>query len=509
MHDTPSFGFLRRRFFPIHNHELKKFLPLSLIFFFISFNYALLRGWKDVLVIGQGGAEAIAGCKLWGVLPAFVLFNIVYSDISQRTGRIGRFNIVITYFLVYFSCFSLFFYPNKEMLELPVFASKLKSIVKLSAFDGLWSVIHYWPTTLFYIHSEAWGTFTLSILFYTFANEIVNTKQSGRFYPFLSIAANIGTILAGGLLAGKFLPKPTPQFSIGFVTINGILLMMIYTYFSRTVSNNPLAYEVEENKPKKKKAKLSAIESIKVLLNSKYLLLIGFIVFAYALCINLFEAIYKDYLRQMAHEYSRGDELLKQAFLQEYAGRQLYYIGFAAISFSLFLSTPAMKLGWRFVGSISPGMLLINCGLFLTALLYGHYFEPIANSLGISVALFALLVGLANVVFIKGSKYTFFDPFKENAYLPLTKEEKVLGKASVENLSRWGKALGSLFISLIINPFGGISMFRLTLGFIILCIVAVWLVVVQNLTNKFHALVKQKETEKAKATQSVALANNK
>lgn len=481
-----SFGFLRRNFFPIHNHELKKFLPLSLIFFFISSNYALLRGWKDVFVIAQGGSEAIAAVKLWGVLPLFVVFNVIYSYISQRTGRVGRFNIIITYFLIYFGVFALFIYPNRDALQLDAFADEAKRLIPLSSLDGLWTVIRYWPVTLFYIHSEAWGTFALSILFYTFANEIVSTKQSGRFYPFLSVAANIGTILSGLLLMGYFSPISVKA-SIIFVIFNGILLIVIYTLFSNVLTKNPEKYEIGDKPRKKKKAKLSALESLKVLLNSRYLLLIGFVVFSYAVCINLFEAIYKDYLKEIANTFSPNDT---QAYIKYYAGLQLALVGTAAITFSLFLATPAMKMGWRFMGSVSPGMLLLNCGLFLSLLLFGSYFGFIADWLGIPIALFTLLVGLTNVVFIKGSKYTFFDPFKENAYIPLDPEQKLLGKSSIENLSRWGKAAGSLLITLIIKPLGGVAKFRLPLGFIILCIVVIWLWVVQDLTSRFYALTK-------------------
>ncbi|MEM7362128.1 MAG: Npt1/Npt2 family nucleotide transporter [Bacteroidota bacterium] len=483
MKKSPSFGFIRRNFFPIHNHELNKFLPLSLIFFFISFNYAILRGWKDVFVIGMGGSEAVAACKLWGVLPTLLVFNIIYNYISQRTNRIVRFNMIIGYFFVYFTVFLFLIYPARHALELKGLEEVMKRWVPLRSFDGLWMILRYWPVTMFYIHAEGWGVFALSVLFYTFANEIVNIKQSGRFYPFLAVSANIATALAGVFMMGYLLgEKPSLQLSLSINLVFCLILMGFFSYFAKMIEEDPARYEVEEKAPKKK-AKLSVAASLKVLFKSTYLLRIGFIVIAYNVCINLFEAIYKDALR------SEGLDL------QYYAGLQLFLIGGAAIIFSLFFATPAMKIGWRFVGSITPVMLMLSCVLTLFVLYLGYLFEFITKPLAISTGYLGFFIALMGVVFIKGSKYTFFDPFKENAYIPLSREERSLGKASVETLSRWGKAGGSLLITGIIAPLGGVTKFRLPIGVIVLIVVATWLVTVQDLSSKFYELTSNKSND--------------
>ncbi len=48
---TSEFGKWRSFFWPVHGHELKKLLPMFLMFFFISFVYSLLRNTKDALLI--------------------------------------------------------------------------------------------------------------------------------------------------------------------------------------------------------------------------------------------------------------------------------------------------------------------------------------------------------------------------------------------------------------------------------------------------------------------------
>ena len=51
MSEKPEFGKIRSKIWPIHNFELKKILPMFLMFFFISFNYTILRDTKDTMIV--------------------------------------------------------------------------------------------------------------------------------------------------------------------------------------------------------------------------------------------------------------------------------------------------------------------------------------------------------------------------------------------------------------------------------------------------------------------------
>ena len=59
MNDDTNFGKIREFFWPIHNYEPKKFLPIGLMMLLILFNYTILRSSKDALVISAGGASVI------------------------------------------------------------------------------------------------------------------------------------------------------------------------------------------------------------------------------------------------------------------------------------------------------------------------------------------------------------------------------------------------------------------------------------------------------------------
>src|SRR5271169_568439 len=99
-----TFGKWRSFFWPIHGFELKKIIPMLLLFFFINFNYTILRDTKDALIVTApgSGAEAIPFLKVWGVLPIAVLFMVVYSTLSNIFNKQKLFYTTILFFISYF-----------------------------------------------------------------------------------------------------------------------------------------------------------------------------------------------------------------------------------------------------------------------------------------------------------------------------------------------------------------------------------------------------------------------
>ena len=74
---------IRKNVFPIYKHELRKFMPLTLIFLLISFIYSTLRSLKDIYVLEHASAEVIYYLKLFGVTPAILILTIIYNRISK------------------------------------------------------------------------------------------------------------------------------------------------------------------------------------------------------------------------------------------------------------------------------------------------------------------------------------------------------------------------------------------------------------------------------------------
>ena len=63
--------------------------------------------------------------------------------------------------------------------------------------------------------------------------------------------------------------------------------------------------------------------------------------------------------------------------------------------------------------------------LFFSLVLFSAPLEPSLAALGLTPLYAAVLVGAAQNIFSKSSKYSLFDPCKEMAYIPLDQETKV------------------------------------------------------------------------------------
>lgn len=63
--------------------------------------------------------------------------------------------------------------------------------------------------------------------------------------------------------------------------------------------------------------------------------------------------------------------------------------------------------------------------VFFALVLFSAPLEPTLAVLGLTPLYAAVLVGAAQNIFSKSSKYSLFDPCKEMAYIPLDQETKV------------------------------------------------------------------------------------
>jgi AAA family ATP:ADP antiporter len=491
MENKEEFGKIRSIMFPIHTRELRKFLPLSLIFFFISFNYSALRNLKDMFILENAVAESIYYLKLIGVTPAVILFTIVYSNLSNSFGRDGRFNIIIVYFLVFYGIFLFFLLPNSESLKINGWADSLNA--DFPDFVGLWEALRNWHFAFFYVHSELWGTFCLSVLFWTFANEIVSVTQSKRFYSFLAIGANIALISAGSLL--KLFKRDFRSMLI-MVLILGLVLLVVYNLFSRDIANNPELYQIQVKK-KKKKHKMSFVESFKFLLNSSYLAYISLLVISYGMVISLFESVWKSQIKELFNQTGGDRGLLGDIYSQ-----QSIFTGITTVCLIVFLSAPIMNKGWKFAASVTPICAAIGSVLFFTFISFGEQFEGVADYFNSTPLFMGVMFGLINVMFIKSAKYTLFDPTKEITYIPLDDNSKVIGKAAVDGVgARLGKSLGSLILTTWLVPFVGDGQIQNVKQYILVMlaiIIVIWLISVNRLNTMFMELTAKQAQEKQK-----------
>ncbi len=507
MTDKPqTFSRLRSFLWPIHSHELSKFLPMLVIFFLICFNYNLLRVTKDSLVVTarSSGAEALPFLKVWAILPMAFLFTYIFTRLINRFKKETVFYIIISGFLLFFIIFGFVLYPLRESLHPNELADKLQASLPIG-FKGLIAVFRNWTYTAFYVMSEMWSTIVMSVLFWGFANDVTGVKDAKRFYGLLGIGANLSSILSGQ--AATWISKYTYNphlpfgqdawgqsviFMVGLIVISGIVCMLLYKRIHKKGHgyNTPHVTEREAREPS---VKMGLRKNFSYLAKSKYLLLLALIVLCYNISINLVEVVWKDQLHNLYPDPKDYNA---------YMGKVLTSIGIISTLTSLFITGNVLrKSSWTFSAMISPFILLITgIGFFSFLLFKNSWLQTFAALLSTSTLGMSAFFGSLQNCFARASKYTFFDATKEMAFVPLSSESKQKGKAAIDGVgSRLGKSGGSLIHQSLLVIFGTVSQSTPFVGIILLLTVGSWMFAVKLLGRQFKDL---EETTSADITKA-------
>ena len=499
---TPEFGKWRSIFWPIHNFELKKILPMFLMFFFISFNYTILRDTKDTLVITapNSGAETITFLKFWGVIPAAAIIMLLYAKLSNKLSKQGLFYTTISPFIIFFTLFALIIYPNRETLHPNAFCDWLQTHLP-QGFMGLIAMLRNWSYSIFYILAELWGSVALSLVFWGFANDIMKITEAKRFYSILGIGANLALLVSGPaiILASNIRSKlpagvdawgVSLKFLMGMVAVSGIAIMVIYCWINKNVLTDPRFYNSNELvKKKKEKPKMSILESFKYLATSKYIGCIAMLVIAYGISINIIEITWKN---QLKLQYPHSNDY------STFMGYFSTFTGMITTLMMLFFGGNIIRrMGWGFAALTTPIVLVITGIAFLSFIIFRENLTGIITMLGTTPLMMAVIVGMIQNIMSKSTKYSLFDPTKEMAYIPLNQEAKVKGKAAIDVVgARLGKSGGSLMQQGLILFFGSITAITPYVGGVLLIIVAIWIFAVRSLNKQFLSLTsKEKVTE--------------
>ncbi len=477
-------------FWPIHFYELKKFIPMFLMFFFISFNYSIMRNIKDALLINaaQNKAVIIPYIKLWGVTPAAILFIIIYSKLSNLVSKTTLFYLSIYFFVGFFSLFALFLYPYHHLLH-----PEQLTIAFLP--PGFTEVLRLWTFSLFYIFSEIWGSVALSLLFWQFANQITKISEAKRFYSLFGIGANLALIAAGsaiGTLSGlakcQQLAKETSMaFKLNNLSLLFVLcclaIMGIYWGINRYILTDARFYDPALLKQKNKKLKMGLLDSIKMLIKSKYLICIALLVICYGISINLVEVTWKNYI---SIKYPNASDYL------DFMGSYSLYLGWSTIIMMLFVAGNVLrKFGWTVAALVTPVVLLILGFAFFNLIIFKESFDLWFARFGVNVLGLAVVFGTIQNILSKACKYALFDPTKEMAYIPLDEEAKVKGKAAIDVVgARLGKAGGSV-IQQVLFAFGTIGFMLPYIEVIFIAVMLIWILSATNLGRAFNKTNKQ------------------
>lgn len=490
--DERSFSSLRAYFWPIHSYELRKFFPLLAMAFFIGFNYNILRNMKDALLVTaeHSGAEVLPFIKVWGILPGALLLTFIYSRLNNHLKREQVFYAMVLIFLGFFALFTFVIYPFQAHLHPHASANFLQSHLP-PGFKGLIAMYRYWSFSSFYIMSELWSSTILSMLFWGFANEVTPLSEAKRFYGLIAIGLNLAAISAGQVsvfLTSSFLraqitfvESPWHQSIILLTTVVLLSGCAILGIFRHLTHNTHVVGKLHEEMPKKERFKMSMRENFALLGRSKYLLSIAIIVLAYNLVINLVEVIWKDQVRQLHPDPNTFNAYMSQITT---------ITGIISCFISILISGQLLrKFGWTVGALITPAILLLtSCAFFF--FFFGR--EQLIGALAMfSTSPLALVVffGSMQNCFSRASKFTLFDATKEIAFIPLSIEDKLKGKAAIDGVgSRLGKSGGALIHQGLLVIFSSIAASAHIVAGILFFVIFFWIGAVLSLGKQFDTL---------------------
>ncbi len=503
MSSMTGFSRLRAYLWPIYRHELKKFIPLFLIFFLVGFNYSLLRAIKDAVVVTapSSGAEALPFLKVWAVIPAALLFTFIFTRVSNRLTREKVFYAMMSIFIVFFLLFMFFLYPYQNTLHPHTLCDRIQQMLP-QGFQGFIALFRNWTFTLFYIMSEMWSTIIMTVLSWGFANDVTSVNDARRYYGLLGIGINLSGIFAGlvatSMSQNIFNPDlpfgangwdQTVFFLSSFIVIAGIACMGLFRYIhSQGHGYNSPVYHAQNSGTEE--IKMGLRKNFAYLAKSKYLICIAVIVVMYNIAMNLVEVIWKDQVKQL---------FPNPADFNAYMGQVLTWIGIVATVTSVFISGSVIrKFSWTASAIISPLIVLVTgIGFFFFFFFKDSSFASFATLFGTTPLALCVLFGSLQNCLARASKYTLFDATKELAFIPLSKECKLKGKAAIDGVgSRLGKSGGSVIHQSLLMCFGTVALSTPYVAFLLLFVIAGWMVAVRSLGHRFNALVSTQATLK-------------
>ena len=484
---------VRLTFWPIHRHELSQFLASSLLMFAILMIQNIIRALKDSIVNTKISTEIIAFLKFWGVMPASFLMAIGYMWLIDRIQPSRVFYIILISFIMFFGLFGFVIFPMQDVLHLD--KSSIDNLILLYPhFKWFIYLFANWGFSLFYIITELWPTAAFALLFWQFMNNITSVEQSKRFYPLFGLLGQTGLFFSGVFLT-VILPNLTillwnqdnmynkehthMALAMSLVVLMGIIALLTFKYINQHFTDDN-----KKVKLKIKKRHGSLLDSMKMIIHSRYIRLITILLFCYGVSINLVEGPWK---AQAAVIYPTTEAYAS------FVGSYLAGTGIMTVFLVILCSTLVRYVGWLSTAIITPAIMFITGILFFASSNFSSQFSLIAEYFLIYAAPIhlAVYIGALQNVFVKSSKYTLFDATKEMSYVPLNDELKTKGKAAADMIGiKAGKSLGS-FIPMIIftiYPLATYTSISTYLMFIFTAVCLIWLYATIALGKEYNAI---------------------
>ncbi|MFQ5728852.1 MAG: Npt1/Npt2 family nucleotide transporter [Waddliaceae bacterium] len=460
------------------NKELKKtVLSLSVVSFFLAFNYFILAALKETLLVTapEAGAEAIPFVKMWLLFPFSVAFLAGFTWMASTLSFRFAVSTMIILFLSLYAVFAFICYPLRETLHLHGLADNLQLLLP-EGWKGFATVVRYWSFSLFYVSAECWCTIVYSVVFWGYANAVIKLAEAKKYYPYLTLAGTIAALIAGPLtifLTGEaFRPLVPLGYDKWEVAFYGLTFSVLLSGFSALTVFLKYCPAVTPDKSGGEKSSFRT--SFLKIFRSKYLITLAGICLTYNLVINLTDVVWKNEVLKLYP--NPGDFTSYLSFVTVLTGIVSTFI-------TLFVCRQSLRwYGWTFTALITPFLALITGAIFFLSLFGQEYgFLPISLTA-------VTFLGSIHICLSCGAKYTLFEPTKEMAFIPLSNEEKLHGKAAIDGIgTRLGKTSSSIIYQSLLVALPTISACTPIIGALLILVIAACISCILSLGKQIEA----------------------
>jgi ATP/ADP translocase len=228
------------------------------------------------------------------------------------------------------------------------------------------------------------------------------------------------------------------------------------------------------------KTSLPVIDSIKLIFKSKYIGHIALLIICYGLLINIVEGPWKAKVREL------NPNTLDYIY---FMGKFNIWMGISCVTFMVVGSNVIRKFTWLISALLTPLMFSITGLMFFIFVIFSEDINFGINNFNPIYA--AVIIGGVQNILSKSTKYSLFDSTKEMAYIPLSSELRIKGKAAVEVIgTKFGKSLGAFIQSIIfiIVPTATFDSIVIYLLIIFIIIVILWFWNIIQLNREYMKL---------------------
>ena len=138
---------------------------------------------------------------------------------------------------------------------------------------------------------------------------------------------------------------------------------------------------------------------------------------------------------------------------------------------------------------LTPVILAVTSLVFFSHLNFRDLVMGLYSGFGLSPLLVVVWCGGIQNILSRATKYSFFDPSKELAYIPLDDHDKKVGKAAIDGFAgRLGKSGGSAINMLLIAVAGSVDAIGAMIPFFLIVIILFWVIAVFSIDREFTKL---------------------